>query len=219
MKLGVPARFPILISVTHNVHPPGLVAFCKYFLHQSSAEVPVAWPRSTKGLIAVLQSCRNGPVWRLLSSPCQLGAAPLKHRDAISHTGELFICLFNLIILAEWRYDWQWSNIPTQVDVCATVCARTGVNADNKYTHQPARISVRIRLNTLEAVYRTLSKGTDCSQHARAHRCAHEHSVSCPPSSIFLILFFTRMCLQMWDSIPPRPRYSHIISSILHLPA
>lgn len=24
--------------------------------------------------------------------------------------------LFNLIILAGWRYDWRWSNIPTQVD-------------------------------------------------------------------------------------------------------
>lgn len=45
---------------------------------------------------------RLGP--RRLSSLCQLGAAPLGRRDAINPRGELFICLFNSIILAEWHY-------------------------------------------------------------------------------------------------------------------
>ncbi len=78
------------------------------------------------------EAVHKWPGLRLLSSPCQLGAAPLRRSDAISPTGGLFIYLFNLIILAEWRYDWQWSNIPTQVDAA---CARTRMCCDKEATH------------------------------------------------------------------------------------
>lgn len=58
-----------------------------------------------KGTYRRIEAMQNCPGLRLLSSPSQLGAAPLRRSDHISPTGELFIYLFNFIISAEWRYD------------------------------------------------------------------------------------------------------------------
>lgn len=113
-----------------------------------------------------VEATHKRPGLRLLSSPCQLGAAPLRRRDAISPAGELFIYLFNLIILAEWRCDWRWSNIPTQVDaVCVCVCD------DKEATHQWAWISVHIHWSPW-CLHLALSKDTDCSQHVRTDTCS-----------------------------------------------
>lgn len=75
----------------------------------------------------MLKPCRNGLVWGSFHLPVSWA---LLHWDAemlSNPMGELFIYLFNFIILAQWRYDWRWSNIPTQVDAasahsCLCVC-------------------------------------------------------------------------------------------------
>lgn len=83
-------------------------------LYQNAAAALGASPRSTKGVIAALKPCRNVPVCFHL--PVSWVPLHFWRPDHIRPTEELFICSFNLIILAGWRYDWRWSNIPTQVD-------------------------------------------------------------------------------------------------------
>lgn len=127
-----------------------------------------------KGTYRRIEAMQNCPGPRLLSSPSQLGAAPLRRSDHISPTGELFIYLFNFIISAEWRYDWRWSNIPTQVDTaCPSVCADKGA------THTSEHGSVFRLIGAPRApwsLYLTLSKDTDYSQHVRTDTCAYKHS-------------------------------------------
>lgn len=105
-----------LCCVCRHPHDSSSCVCCASWTHlnENAAAMLGAWPRHTKELIAALKPGRNGPV----GSNLAVSWVPLHFWcwDHISPTEQLFICFLNLIILAGWRYDWWWSNIPTQVD-------------------------------------------------------------------------------------------------------
>lgn len=105
-----------LCCVCRRPHDSSSCVCCAWWTHlyENAAALLGAWPRSTKELIAALKASRNVPV----GSNLAVSWVPLHFWcwDHISPTEQLFICFFGLIILAGWRSDWRWSNIPTQVD-------------------------------------------------------------------------------------------------------
>lgn len=209
----VPACLSVLISVTHHIHLLRLVAFCKHFFIKQYRGTGSLTTKHKKTYCCV-EAMQKWPGLRLLSSPCQLGAAPLRCWDAISTTGELFIYLFNLIILAEWRYDGRWTNTPTQVDAVHAqmrVCALIKTPHTSEHGSGCRFIGAPRALDAYISPYqRTLIAPSMSEQiHVRTsiHKASLVHTV-CPPCPIFLLLF-TRMWLHIWDSLRHN-KYTHI---------
>lgn len=125
------------------------------------------------------------PVLRLLSSPCQLGAAPLGRWDAISPTGELFIHLFNFIILAEWRLRLTMIKYnPPKLMLFVSICVCMLI----KRPHTSERGSVCRFIGALDACISPYQRTLIApSMSEQIHVCTSIHKASlthtmCPPS-------------------------------------